>query len=273
MSSLRNAVKRVTHKERSQPDARKKLGFLEKHKDYVERAKDYHKKQDYLNVLKKKAADRNPDEFYFKMHKSQVNAKGVHKEKKDGSLDTKTVSKLKTQDMGYIVHKKAVDDKKVQKMQASLHLIGEDSASGKKRKMKVFVEDEAAQAAFDPVAHLDTVPELLSHGFNRLRKGQLEKMAEEEGPAPTAEQLKRVLDKRAKAYKALEARNRRAEKLAGALQGLQTQRNLMGKGSKRKVGAKEPEGQEDGGAGQGKGKGKGKEDQGGQYKWKRRRLK
>jgi len=267
MSSLRNAVKRVTHKERSQPDARKKLGFLEKHKDYVERAKDYHKKQDYLNVLKKKAADRNPDEFYFKMHKSGVNSKGVHKELRDGSLDTATVSKLKTQDMGYIVHKKAVDDKKVKKMQASLHLIGEDAAAGsKKRTHKVFVDDDAQREAFDPVAHLDTVPELLSHGFNRLRRGQLERLAEEE-TAPTAEQLKRALDKRTKSYKALEARDRRAEKLAGALQGLRHQRNMMGKGSKRKVAAKGAEGQaqeEEPGTGK---------DAGGQYKWKRRRLK
>ena len=77
-SSLRNATKRITHKERAQPSSRKKFGLLEKHKDYVIRAKDYHKKQDYLSILKKKAADRNPDEFYFHMHNSQV-SNGVHK--------------------------------------------------------------------------------------------------------------------------------------------------------------------------------------------------
>lgn len=34
MASLRNAVKRVEHKERAQPSSRRKFGLLEKHKDY-----------------------------------------------------------------------------------------------------------------------------------------------------------------------------------------------------------------------------------------------
>ncbi len=69
MSSLRNAVKRVTHKERSQPAGRSRLGLLEKHKDYILRARDYEKKKKRLKSLKLKAALRNPDEFYFAMHK------------------------------------------------------------------------------------------------------------------------------------------------------------------------------------------------------------
>ena len=60
MSSLRNAVKRVTHKERSQPHHRRKLGLLEKHSDYVERATDYKKKKNAINNLKVKANERNP---------------------------------------------------------------------------------------------------------------------------------------------------------------------------------------------------------------------
>lgn len=41
MSSLRNAVKRVEHKERAQPASRRKLGLLEKHKDYGERERAF----------------------------------------------------------------------------------------------------------------------------------------------------------------------------------------------------------------------------------------
>ncbi len=252
MSSLRNSVKRITHKERAQPASRKKFGLLEKHKDYVERAKDYHKKQDYLKTLKKKAEDRNPDEFYFKMNKSQVNAKGVHKEMRDGSLDTSVVKKLKTQDYGYIVHKKAVDDSKVRKMKGSLHMIG-DKAS--KKRHKIFVDDQDQLDSFNPVEHFETTPELYEQGYNRLRKSKLEAMAEND-EIPSALTVKKVLDKRDKAYKELDQRSRRAGKLDKALEKLTEQRNLMGKGSKRKVTVKGANGEEST-----------------QYKWKRRRQK
>jgi U3 small nucleolar RNA-associated protein 11 len=72
MSSLRNAVKRIAHKERSQPIARKKLGLLEKHKDYSIRAQDYKKKKQTINSLRQKAAFKNEDEFYFKMISSKT---------------------------------------------------------------------------------------------------------------------------------------------------------------------------------------------------------
>jgi U3 small nucleolar RNA-associated protein 11 len=68
-SAFKNAFKRErkTHKERSQPHHRRKLGILEKHKDYTERAKDFKKKRDTVRRLREKAFFRNPDEFYHRM--------------------------------------------------------------------------------------------------------------------------------------------------------------------------------------------------------------
>lgn len=67
MSSLRNSLHRRNHKERSQLAHRSKLGLLEKHKDYVLRARDYHSKRERITNLRRKAADKNKDEFYFGM--------------------------------------------------------------------------------------------------------------------------------------------------------------------------------------------------------------
>ena len=79
MASLRNAVMRREHLERSQPKARKRLGLLEKHKDYVKRARNYSSKEKRIKSMKLKAALRNPDEFYFKMNNSAVNSvRGTH---------------------------------------------------------------------------------------------------------------------------------------------------------------------------------------------------
>ena len=76
-SSLRNSVHRRNHKERSQLAHRSKLGLLEKHADYVKRARDYHSKQDRLTRLKQKVAERNKDEFYFSMTKEKTKVRRV----------------------------------------------------------------------------------------------------------------------------------------------------------------------------------------------------
>ncbi|KAG1749777.1 u3 small nucleolar RNA-associated protein 11 [Suillus paluster] len=101
-SSLRNSLHRRNHKERSQLAHRSKFGILEKHKDYVQRARDYHSKQDRLTRLRQKASDRNKDEFYFGMNKERT-VEGVHvKDRGNVSMPMDMVKLLKTQDEGYV---------------------------------------------------------------------------------------------------------------------------------------------------------------------------
>eukprot|EP01041_Mallomonas_annulata_P012687 gene12687-26716_t len=229
-SSMRNAVKRITHKERAQPSWRKKMGFLEKHKDYIVRAKDYHKKQDHIRKLKKKADDKNVDEFYFKMNTSEVSG-GVHKEiKENTSLDNATVQLLKTQDMGYIVHKKAVDDKKIEKLQKNLHLIGEQ----RPKSHTVFVDTEEDFDQFNPAEYFQTDPELVDRAFNRPKLTAISEMADSTKTV-TEKDLKKALKSREASYKELKQRINRGKKLENVRSHLQTQRNVMGKGTKRKI--------------------------------------
>ncbi|KAM6498500.1 u3 small nucleolar RNA-associated protein 11 [Amanita muscaria] len=119
-SSLRNSVQRPAHKERSQLAHRSKFGLLEKHADYVKRARDYHSKQDRLKRLRQKAAERNKDEFYFSMNKEKTRG-GVHvKDRGNVSLPTDIVKVLKTQDENYIRTVRMVNLKKIDNLKKRL---------------------------------------------------------------------------------------------------------------------------------------------------------
>jgi len=206
MSSLRNAVKRVTHKERAQPRARASLGILEKKKDYKVRAEDYHRKRDRLDAMQRKASMRNPDEFYFGMTNSQVQtASGRQQQlhRKTAAAEQKEFERrvggpdairlMKEQDLRYVRMQAQVDRKKIEKLQASLHYLDDgdgggdiirngDSTSRKrnatvKRKHTVFVEGRQEAEQFDVAKHFDTVPEFASRSYNRPRVDQIKRDA------------------------------------------------------------------------------------------------
>ena len=71
-ASLKNIIPKRKYRERSQPEWRKNKGFLEKHQDYVKRAKRFHKVENELNHLRLKAVLKNDQEFSHKMIRSQV---------------------------------------------------------------------------------------------------------------------------------------------------------------------------------------------------------
>ncbi|KAG6087719.1 hypothetical protein E4U15_007467 [Claviceps sp. LM218 group G6] len=132
MSSMRNAVARRPHRERAQPLERRRLGLLEKHKDYTLRAKDFGKKKQQLKSLRQKAADRNEDEFYFGMMSRKGPGSRIQNGKRwDGtvegdrgnkSLSVETVRLLKTQDIGYIRTMRQVLVKEVARLEQQVVL-------------------------------------------------------------------------------------------------------------------------------------------------------
>ncbi|KAL7939782.1 U3 small nucleolar RNA-associated protein 11 [Trichoderma chlorosporum] len=128
MSSLRNSIQRRPHRERAQPLERRRLGLLEKHKDYSKRAKDYNQKKAQLKALREKAADRNEDEFYFGMMsrkgpgaKIKVGRKWNGRVEGDRGnnkgMDQDTVRLLKTQDLGYVRTMKQVAAKELARLE------------------------------------------------------------------------------------------------------------------------------------------------------------
>lgn len=279
MSSLRNAVKRIAHKERSQPRDRQHLGILQKKKDYKKRAEDYHRKQDRIKTMRTKAAMRNPDEFYFGMNNAQVKD-GHHKSTTDyRDVPPEMIQLMKDQDLSYFRMQRQKDAKKAERLQASLHLLSNDvddeDLEGIKSKQKhtVFVEDQEDADNFDVAEHFDTIPELAGRKFNRLRKDDIQKAAKEsttmydEDGKETKLTLKQIAKQekmarkiakklaraRAAAYGEMEARIKRAEALQNAEDRLTLEKNLQGKGRKRKV--REAE-----------------DGKPAQYKWRRKRL-
>ncbi|XP_061453402.1 probable U3 small nucleolar RNA-associated protein 11 isoform X3 [Rhineura floridana] len=174
------------HRERAQPASRKRLGILEKKKDYQLRADDYHKKQNVLQALRKKAQEKNPDEFYFKMARVQLQA-GVHVIKQQEEEATLEQQKLmKTQDLKYIEMKRVAEVKKIERLKSELHLL--DAEGKQPNKHTFFFDTKKEVQGFDVAAHLNTAPELVGRVYNRPTLPRLQKEAVQ--GANTAAQLR-----------------------------------------------------------------------------------
>ncbi|WVQ73937.1 hypothetical protein IAR50_003518 [Cryptococcus sp. DSM 104548] len=128
-AARKNVMSRRNHKERAQPLNRAKLGNLEKHKDYVHRARDYKSKQDRIRKLREIAAFRNKDEFYWGMIKGKTKEGVAIGDRGNEALSTDVVKLLKTQDMGYIRVQIAKDEKAISRIRAELEVTAPSSSS------------------------------------------------------------------------------------------------------------------------------------------------
>ncbi|KAG7635100.1 Small-subunit processome Utp11 [Arabidopsis suecica] len=206
MSSLRNAIPRPAHKERSQPEARKRFGILEKHKDYIIRANVYHKKQETLKILRQKAAFKNPDEFNFKMINSKT-VDGRHRPKDEvNKYSAEELMIMKTQDIGYVFQKWQSEKNKIDKLTASLQCTGDQSS----RRHVYYAED-------------------------REEARELEVQGRSKSDISTVEIPKDIKKKMDRSYRDLEGRKSRAKDLEKLYTDMSMQKELQKKGRKRKL--------------------------------------
>ncbi|KAG7263580.1 hypothetical protein CRUP_015045 [Coryphaenoides rupestris] len=234
MSTFRKALKskQRNHHERSQLASRNHLGLLEKKKDYKLRANDYHKKQNLLSALRKKALEKNPDEFYYKMISSKMED-GVHRanrEAYDVEVTEEQRKMMRTQDIKYVEMKRVGDAKKIERMKAELHLL--DAKGKEKNKHTFFVHSKKEVQEFDLAERLNTAPELVGRPYNRPTLDTL-KTKSIQG-ATDKRTVEKLAKQRGHQYTILTQRIERERKLFVISQKLQTRREIQeGKKTKK----------------------------------------
>ncbi|XP_044142976.1 probable U3 small nucleolar RNA-associated protein 11 [Bufo gargarizans] len=232
-AAFRKALKsrQKDHKERSQPGFRKNLGVLEKKKDYKLRAEDYKKKRTTLNALRKKALEKNPDEFYFKMTSTKLQD-GVHviKQKPEEVTDEQ-MKIMRTQDIKYVEMKRVAEAKKIERLKSELHLL--DAKGKPKNKHTFFCDTKKEVLNFDLAERLNTAPELVNRVYNRPT---LETLHKQRITGPTnMNVLKKLAKQRQRQYEMLNQRIEREKKMFVISQKIQARKDIMEKREKVKV--------------------------------------
>lgn len=172
--NLDKHIKRTAHKERSQPASRKHLGALEKHKDYVKRAKRRHDKVSKLNKLKRAAAQRNPDEYHMKMTEAVMDVASGKMKRKNASKeerlkDTKLQLLKNSENINYLRHAAEHDRRRAKELLDEV--VGLDMKPCNTH--TVFVDDEEEVRRFKPTEYFGTTQEMLAYPAMR---GKVEMM-------------------------------------------------------------------------------------------------
>jgi len=205
------------------------MGFLEKKKDYKKRALDHQRKEAKIKSLRKKAKERNPDEFYYKMVNTHLEDGDHVEEEKPPEYSEDQLKMMTIQDERYLNYKRQIERKKIDRLKSSLHMI--DAESTTPRKHTFFVDKKVKK--FDVAKHLDTHPLLLARPSNRVRMadltGQSSTSSSSSGhlPPPISEKAElKLIKERNKSYKELEKRIEREAEINRQLQRLGVKKSL-----------------------------------------------
>eukprot|EP00746_Dinoflagellata_sp_MGD_P164616 gnl/MRDRNA2_/MRDRNA2_93337_c0_seq1.p1 gnl/MRDRNA2_/MRDRNA2_93337_c0~~gnl/MRDRNA2_/MRDRNA2_93337_c0_seq1.p1 ORF type:complete len:251 (+),score=67.00 gnl/MRDRNA2_/MRDRNA2_93337_c0_seq1:113-865(+) len=231
--NLKHLHKRRVHLERHQPAARQRLGLLEKHKDYVQRARNFHKKEDTIRKLHEKAYFKNPDEFAHAMINKKI-VDGRMRNKDPKALTNEEEKLLESQDQKYIGMRRQIDVKAAAKKASNLHFLG----SAKPESHTIFLDDDDLDGGkledVDAAKVLDTHPDLVASTANRPRLSQLKTMQ-----LDTETDVSRDTHR---SYRDLLHVKERSKKLTRVLNHLDLRQNLKTKGKRRKVTASKKDG-------------------------------
>ncbi|XBW36995.1 hypothetical protein QEN19_002575 [Hanseniaspora menglaensis] len=233
MAKLVHNAQKKQHRERSQIQSRSKFGFLEKHKDYTKRAKDYHAKQNTLKILRSKVSDRNPDEYYHKMNSQKMDARSgllIKDREESESLSMDQIKLLKSQDSNYLKILQQQNLKQILKRKESLLFNGENE-----RKHKVFVDNDTDLKQFDLAKRFNTTKDLLDRVENRLTLDQLTDGTNKIGEVDDLMAKESLDKKKLKKYKLLKNYIDREKQLNEVLQTLEQQKEGMKNGAKKKI--------------------------------------
>jgi len=224
------------YRERHQPQDRSHLGLLEKKKDYKLRADDYNNKKQVLKHLRKKALNKNPDEFYFHMSNSKTVDGGIHrdlvsKKTKETANTTDQIRLMQTQDYKYVSMRRIMEQRKIEKLKGALHLLDKADDTRPLNTHTVFVNDETEKKSLDLAEKFDTTPEMLARTSNRT-KLELLKSPEQTSRLNSLEVDESALKKQNKAYKQLSQRIQRHKQLTIVEEKIKFRRDISNKNNK-----------------------------------------
>eukprot|EP01118_Nematostelium_gracile_P002740 TRINITY_DN13027_c0_g1_i1.p1 TRINITY_DN13027_c0_g1~~TRINITY_DN13027_c0_g1_i1.p1 ORF type:complete len:149 (-),score=57.79 TRINITY_DN13027_c0_g1_i1:10-405(-) len=112
-------------------------------------------------------------------------------------------------------------------MKDNLHVLTEKP----KNKHTVFVETKEEEEEFDPVEYFQTIPEAVDRVYNRPKVQDLQSNEIFTNDV----KLKKIEKERNKSYSEVVSRIEREGKMKVALDRMQVQKNLMGKGRRTKI--------------------------------------